>query len=699
MLATNPGERCEASPLTDALAAGTQTAPAAAVAIEKSWERCRGFGLEEGVLPDYAALDGKRLGEALDANRILAVHAMPIMETLYEQIVNTDSMVILTDAGGLVLHSLGDDDFLERTKKVALRPGVCWSEESKGTNAIGTAIFEEVPVLVHGPQHFLAANHFLTCSAVPIFDPRGTVTGVLDVTCDQRGYHQHTTALVRMSARLIENSLFTRAFPDALTLRFHSRAEFIGTLVEGLAVFSQDGRFLAANRSGLFQLGLERAALRNHTAESLFGAPMPALIGTSPRGEASQIMKLVLHTGVTVYARAEAGPGLKACGMRIFVEEVRREERCSTPAGPPPPPLAAHKLDRAKLAEITLSALDIGDARIQQMVARINRVVGRDISVLIQGETGTGKELFARAIHNMSPRRNGPFVAVNCASIPEGLIESELFGYEEGAFTGARRRGTVGKIMLAAGGTLFLDEIGDMPVNLQARLLRVLQERVVTPLGSIKAHAVDVAIICATNCRLKERIRSGHFREDLYYRLNGLLVALPPLRERTDLRPLVRHVLESQVAGGSRYAVSEDVMTLFARHPWPGNCRQLANLLRTATVMAGESTTLEREHLPEDFFEDLDAPHPASAGTHGPAPGGAHLHAIAHPHAAAHLHAAAHPHAAAQPATPHAPAGRLQQIELDAIRECVARCGGNISVAARTLGISRNTLYRKLRPA
>ena len=689
MLSINPGESREASPLAETLALGTQPARATSVAIEKSWERCRGFGLEEGAPPDYAVLDGTRLGEALDANRTLAVHAMPVMETLYEQIVNTESMVILTDAGGLVLHSLGDDDFLQRTEKVALRPGVCWSEESKGTNAIGTAIFEEGPVLVHGPQHFLAANHFLTCSASPIFDPRGAVTGVLDVTGDQRGYHQHTMALVRMSARLIENSLFSRAYPDALTLRFHSRAEFIGTLVEGLVVFSEDGRFLAANRSGLFQLGLDRSSLRNHTATSLFGTPMTALIGSTARGEVSQIMKLVLHTGVTVYARAEAGPGLRAGGMRIFVDEMRRDDaKPAAPASAPATP-AAYKEDRAKLTDITLSALDIGDARIQQMIARINRVGGRDISVLIHGETGTGKELFARAIHNLSPRRNGPFVAVNCASIPEGLIESELFGYEEGAFTGARRRGTVGKIMLASGGTLFLDEIGDMPVNLQARLLRVLQERVVMPLGSIKAHTVDVAIICATNCRLKERIRSGHFREDLYYRLNGLLVALPPLRERTDLRPLVRHVLDTQVAGGARYKVSEDVMSLFERHPWPGNCRQLANLLRTATVMAGESPSIECEHLPEDFFEDLDAPHPASA--HAPS------HAAAQAHADMHADAHAHAHAPAAHATPHVPAGRLDQIELDAIRECLARCGGNISVTARTLGISRNTLYRKLR--
>ncbi|MGE5097785.1 MAG: sigma-54-dependent Fis family transcriptional regulator [Betaproteobacteria bacterium] len=629
--------------------------------IRKSWDRCRELGLDEHVSPDFAPLDGGRLSDALDANRNLAVHALPVMETLYEQIVNTESMVILTDARGLVLHSLGDDDFLQRADKIALRPGVSWSEETKGTNAIGTAIFEEEPVLVHGPQHFLSANHFLTCSASPIFDPRGSVAGVLDVTGDQRGYHQHTMALVRMSARMIENTLFARAYPDALTLRFHTRPEFIGTLVEGLAVFSQDGRFLAANRSALFQLGLDRAGLRHRTADALFGMPMARLLAAASKGELTQVLKLVLHTGVTVYARPEAGPGLRA-GMRIFVES-------SAHATGTPTVSAARLADASPMRDITLSALDIGDARIQQMIARITRVVGRDISVLIQGETGTGKELFARAIHNMSPRCNGPFVAVNCASIPDGLIESELFGYEEGAFTGAKRRGTLGKIQLANGGTLFLDEIGDMPVNLQARLLRVLQERVVMPLGSIKAQPVDVAIICATNCRLKERIRAGQFREDLYYRLNGLLLTLPPLRERTDLRPLVRHVLDTQIAGGARYAVSEDVMALFERHPWPGNCRQLANLLRTATVMAGESATIEGEHLPEDFFEDLDAGR--ALDDPGVAP-------------------------AAAPREPDTPA-RLRQIELEAIRECVARCGGNISVAARTLGIARNTLYRKLR--
>jgi transcriptional regulator of acetoin/glycerol metabolism len=675
MLATTaPAGREAALPRPDS-GAGMQSAPADFVAIEKSWERCRGFGLNEGGSPDLSRLDRAGLSDALDANRELAEHARAIMETLHAQIAHTDSMVILTDARGLVLHSLGDDDFLQRAGRVALQPGASWCEESKGTNAIGTAAFEESPMLVHGPQHFFAVNRFLTCSAVPMADPHGKIAGVLDVTGDHRGYHRHTMALVQMSACMVENGLFAGAFPDALTLRFHSRPEFIGTLAEGLAVFAEDGRILAANASALAQLGLRRAQLRDQSLASVFGARMATLLAPAPHGERDRVFEFLRPNDARIYARADAGTGIRA-GARIFVTEaVRRGEPATLSQA------ARAGCERAPLRDITLAALDIGDARLRQMIDRVKRVAGRDIPILIQGETGTGKELFARAIHNMSARRTGPFVAVNCASIPDGLIESELFGYEEGAFTGARRRGAPGKIQLASGGTLFLDEIGDMPVNLQVRLLRVLQERVVTPLGSSRAHPVDVALVCATNCRLKERIRAGHFREDLYYRLNGLLLALPPLRERTDLRVLVRHVLDTQVAGGARYALSEDVMRLFERHPWPGNCRQLANLLRTATILAGDSATLEREHLAEDFLEDLD-PRAAPCRT-DPVPDDGDGDGAS---------ATTSPHEAASP-------GGLRRIELEAIRECVMRCHGNLSLAARTLGIGRNTLYRKLRQA
>jgi transcriptional regulator with PAS, ATPase and Fis domain len=310
-----------------------------------------------------------------------------------------------------------------------------------------------------------------------------------------------------------------------------------------------------------------------------------------------------------------------------------------------------------------LRYLNTGDPQLELVIEKVNKVLGRDIPILVMGETGTGKELLAQAIHNDSPRCEGPFVAVNCASIPETLIESELFGYEEGAFTGARRKGAVGKILQANGGTLFLDEIGDMPVPLQAHLLRVLQERVVTPLGSTKSIPVNVELICATNHNLRERIAKGLFREDLYYRLNGLVVKLPPLRDRTDLETVVRKILATE-AEGAHYRMSDEVLHLFRRHKWPGNFRQLTNLLRTAIIMAGDGEEIGLRHMPDDFLDDIgDAPEP---------------------------------HAAASTDRLIAAGGKLEDMEQSVILKSLEAHGGNVSATARALGISRNTIYRKL---
>jgi len=291
--------------------------------------------------------------------------------------------------------------------------------------------------------------------------------------------------------------------------------------------------------------------------------------------------------------------------------------------------------------------------------------------------------LLARAIHQESQRARQPFVAVNCASIPDTLIESELFGYEEGAFTGARRKGAVGKIVQANAGTLFLDEIGDMPIALQAHLLRVLQERQVVPLGSNKAMAVDVAIVCATHRNLREMIAAQTFREDLYYRLNGLAVRLPPLRERSDLAALAERIVEREVAPRS-LALSPDVADLLVRYPWPGNVRQLFNVLRTACVMASGERTIRREHLPDDFLDELRALGATPAAT---APNRTELPARAAPVTTD-----------APPRPGESTASRsLDDIEIDAIRRALEAAGGNISEAAKRLGISRNTIYRKLR--
>jgi transcriptional regulator with PAS, ATPase and Fis domain len=313
--------------------------------------------------------------------------------------------------------------------------------------------------------------------------------------------------------------------------------------------------------------------------------------------------------------------------------------------------------------------------------------IDRHTPLLILGETAPGKEVLARAVQQESHRARQPFVAVNCASIPESLIEAELFGYEDGAFTGARRKGSAGRILQANGGTLFLDEIGDMPLPLQARLLRVLQERSVTPLGGNRSVPVDIALIAATHRDLREMIAAQQFREDLYYRLNGLALRLPALRDRSDLLQLTRRILQAECPQGAP-ELSDAVIGMFSRYHWPGNIRQLANVLRTAAVMAGGDAQITDLHLSDDFLEDVQrVPKPAVA--------------TAPPAAPSAMQAGGLPPLSLPPqAAPAASAERaatLEEAERELIRQVLASVNGNISEASKRLGVSRNTIYRKLR--
>jgi len=600
--------------------------------VARSWGRSQRAGLMPvGRLPEAVHLSAFQLARALDRQQTLLAHARPVMEYLYSQTRDSGSMVILADDRGLLLQALGDPDFLTRAERVALSPGASWHERHRGTNAIGTTLAEASPVVINGPEHYLERNGFLTCAAAPVAAPDGSLLGVLDISGDHRRHHPHTFCLVRSAAQMIENGLFEALHGDNLQLRFHPLAEGIGTLAEGVAALSGDGYLIGANRAALEILGLNPADLGAQHLERLLHVRLADLLDWTQR-RGSEPMPVQIAGGSRLYVRVEAGRALRTV----------------------PAPAAPEKQD-------ALTALDTGCGQVRTAIGKARRVLDKPIPVLLQGESGVGKEVFARAMHDSGPRREQPFVAVDCSSLPENLIEAELFGYAPGAFTGARRSGSPGRIREAQGGTLFLDEIGDMPMAMQSRLLRVLQERQVTPLGGGKAVAVDFALVCASHRNLKLEMEAGRFRADLYYRINGLTLILPPLRERTDFSALLNRLL-AEMAPGRRVGLDAPVATAMAEFAWPGNIRQLVNAIRTACALLDDGETrIGWSHLPDDLAEELRMP-VSQAG----------LRTVA--------------------ATEN-----LQALSLDAIDRAVSLSRGNMSEAARRLGISRNTLYRRIK--
>lgn len=603
---------------------------AIAEAIARSWRRCMVKGVDEQAPVEDQIITAQELTQRLEKNRLLLTHAEPEMLTLSEQIAHTRSLVILTDNEGVILRTMGEG--VEENKiRASLLPGASWSEEHRGTNAIGTALVERLPISVQGAEHFMAYHHSLSCSAVPIFAANNHLVATLDVSNDLNAPQQHTLALVKMAAQMVENRLFHATANGEIGVHFHVRPEFIGTLWEGVALFDAQGQLHAINRSGQFQFGLpldqDILSARRVQFEEIFDESWSAF---KQRGlSAEMLFPLRLRNGARLFARASA----QVSGITSKpVQAMPRESAAS------------------------LELLDSGDPQLKLAISQVKQVLNRDIPVLILGETGAGKELFSRAIHDASARRDKPFIAVNCAALPEGLIEAELFGYEEGAYTGAKRKGNLGKIQQADGGTLFLDEIGDMPLSLQARLLRVLQDRSVTPLGSSKSIPVNFMLLSATNQKLKDKVAAGEFRSDLYYRINGLTVQLPALRQRQDMSRLIQMIL--QIEQAPQASLSEEVVAIFAAHPWPGNVRQLHNVLRTAVALA-DGDVIKRQHLMHDFLDEM---------------------VIA-------------PSSDVMPP----PILTLKAQSDEAVRVAMQQHAGNVSAVARQLGMSRNTLYRRLK--
>lgn len=603
--------------------------------LARSWRRSLDNGLAPtGRLGCHDNLEHPALRQLRSLHQELLAHSRPVMEYLFEQVRDSQSVVVLASPCGTLVDTCGDPYFLGKAERVALTSGASWHEAQRGTNAIGTALAEMAPVEVHGAEHFLERNGFLTCAAAPILSGTGQLLGILDISSEHSRGNPHTLGLVSTAAHMIENRLLVSGSQRHVRLHLHPHPEGIGTVAEGIVLVSEDGWVVGANRSALAMLRLPAGQLGSVPLDQVLDARLDDLMLRHQR-------------------RPEAPLSLRRHdGSALFGQLVpdRRTVR-ATPVQPPAP-LAP---------DDALARLDTGDARWRAAAAKTRRVLDKPIPLLIQGESGVGKEWFARSAHQSGPRRNGPFVAVNCAALPESLIESELFGYAAGAFTGGRREGRAGLLREAHGGTLFLDEIGDMPLALQTRLLRVLQERQVVPLGSAQPVAVDFALVCASHRNLREEAEQGRFRSDLYYRINGLAIELPPLRERTDFEALSLQLLQS-IEPGRTLRLAPSVMAALQNYRWPGNLRQCASVLRTACAMLdAHEDRVEWHHLPDDFQHELQRAD----------------------------------RFAAEPPPARAPQN-LDELSQSAIQQALESCRGNMSHAARTLGISRQTLYRKL---
>ena len=643
--------------------------------VMRSWSRCLNeYRLHpdkprEPTVVDRVALEERcaRRADVIDCARYE-------MTTLYQQLADNDSAVVLTDTDGVIVHMVSSPEFASEVGPLGLRAGGMWSETEAGTNGMGTCLAAAGPVSVRREDHFFTQFTQLTCSAVPVFDPSGEIVAVLDVSSRSSLMQQHLLVLLGMTARMIENRLIDQRFRTAHPLHFHSRPEFVYTLHEGKLAVSEDGRILAANRSALFQLGLQSMdEIRSRRIDDLFQTSLADMLQRSASSS--------FHPVVTYRANA---------ALRFFAVARRPASDADVPsdssisAGPllGLPMRASARLAAVRAAQtVRAPAATFLDPRLVAQLDTARRVIARRTPVLLCGETGSGKEVFARALHDASPHAAGAFVAINCASLPETLIESELFGYRAGAFTGAQRTGRRGKILQADGGTLFLDEIADMPLELQARLLRVLDERRVTPLGSEETQAVDFQLVSASHRNLPTLVREGQFREDLYYRLAGIEVQLPALRERSDKRELIRGILAAE--GGSDASLSAEAERLLMEHAWPGNIRQLAHVLRTAAALA-DGHTITREHLPS-MAVNLQPVHARQPG-----------HAVLPPTLTFETSAAATQDADGDNAPCPVKLNPIQANERQVLLQMLEQHRWNVSNVAKALDVSRNTLYRKL---
>ena len=601
--------------------------------ILRSWHRCTDLGVIEDQIPYAEPLTHGELLILREASGELLSMVEPELDFLGEMFHGTDSVVLLANPNGMILDTRGTGGFLDKAGQVALKSGVVWSESERGTNAIGTAIAEGALVEVWGTEHFHRQHATLCCTAAPILDHQGRIAGVIDISGDARLPRGYAQGALSRAIRETEHRWLMQSPGQLQRLRFHEKSNHLGSFREGVLLL--DGEIIVgANREAVRWLG---------TTWSLIGERWTNLFKSPPLQPGAVESLLITHSGSVFRGLLE--------------QPIRPSQQTTAESAPRQPALAEPSLvAHSSLSSVSSAWLDpMTRLQLDQAV----RAVDAELSVIIQGETGTGKEVMARLIHERCHRKHKPFVAINCAALPEGLIESELFGYAEGAFTGARKSGSIGRVFEADGGILFLDEIGDMSLTLQTRLLRVLQDRAVQPLGGGKSRAVNFVVLSATHRDLAAMVSAGSFRADLYYRLHFHQIDLPALRHRSDKSAFIDALWQEAGATRRQLVLSDDARLALSNYDWPGNFRQLAHLVKTLVALAEPGQSIGINNLPSEYRL-----------THRPVSSTAPLH--------------------------HAEPAQTSDNDLspERIKQALEQSHYKVAAAARRLGVHRSTLYR-----
>lgn len=632
--------------------------------IRASWQRCvQTHGLDPTRMQDARILPWSKLREHQERVEEFTQIARHGLSDLYRQVAGIGYVLLLTDGQGVTVDYLGDQQAAAQLRRAGLYLGADWNETHAGTCAVGTALATGRALVVHQTDHFDATHIPLTCTAAPIFDSAGRINAILDISAltspTPKSSQNLALQLVQVYAHHIEHAHFVRVHRHDWILRLAGAPAFVDVNPDYLLALDSAGCIVGHNRRAQElleqELGLPHAGPQERS--QVLGRPFATLFDAGVERLGHYLSTLPAERRVL---------SLSHSGRALFVGAVPPvpRSRAGSASQPEPPRLPA-----------ALAALSGGDAALDRQLQRAARLVDAPINLLIQGETGTGKEYFAKAMHAASVRHKRPFVAVNCAAIPETLIESELFGHLPGSFSGASSRPKRGLIQEADGGTLFLDEIGDMPLALQSRLLRVLAEREVLAIGATRPVPVDLHVISASHRQLEQAVREGRFREDLYYRLNGAVITLPPLRERTDLDWLIDRLL------GNTAQLAPAARRKLAAHDWPGNIRELANVLAYARAVCDDGL-IRPQDLPDFHNTAAGPPAPpdrsATPPVNAPAPG--------------------------QRATPRDFSYSQVRDQDEALPkqglqllQTLRAASWNVSATARHLGVSRMTVYRRMK--